>query len=81
MVAMNLLSLSRLWTAAGLFGLAALWFGVLLAPGWAQELGAVFLASPYVLACLTVWAQPNRDRVTTLCAVALGLLFLLAWFL
>lgn len=78
---MNQVILSRLWTAAGLLGLGALWLGVIWAPDWASELGFAFLVSPVVLAGLMLWVHPDRDRVTTLCAVALAILFLFAWFL
>ena len=74
-------AVARLWTVFGLIGLALLWLGALWAPGWASRLGFVFLISPVVLAGITLWAQPDRDRLTSLCAAALALLFLLSWFL
>jgi hypothetical protein len=73
--------LSHLWTAAGITGLAWLWIGVLWAPGWSFGLGSAFLALPVVLGGVTLWARPQSDRVTILCAVALALLFLIAWLL
>ena len=78
---MNDIHLSRVWTAAGITGLAWLWIGVLWAPAWTFELGLAFLALPATLGAITVWARPERDRVTTLCAVALVLLFLVPWLL
>lgn len=74
-------TISRLWTWAGLVGLTLLWVGALWAPGWAMRLGLVFLISPVVLAGLTVWRRPDSDRLTSLCAAALALLFLLSWYL
>ena len=40
---MNDIHLSRVWTAAGITGLAWLWIGVLWAPAWTFELGLAFL--------------------------------------
>lgn len=74
-------AIARLWTVAGLFGLALLWLGALWAPTWASRLGFMFLILPVVLAGITLWSRPDRDRLTSLCAAALALLFLLSWLL
>jgi hypothetical protein len=77
---MSPVSLSRLWTGAGLLVLAGLWLSLAWRPAWAVYMGFAFLFAPYVLAAITLWLRAERDRLTMLCVAALVLLFLFAWF-
>lgn len=70
----------RLWTWAGLLVVGALWLALVWAPQALVWPGRVFLATPVLLAVVTVW-QARPDRLTMLCLAVLAVLFLIAWFI
>jgi hypothetical protein len=69
---------SYVWFGLGAAGLLGLWLTCLFAPEWTGAVGYFFLATPLLAMLVTVRPDVRKDPTTSLCALGLVVLFVVA---
>jgi hypothetical protein len=78
---MNNRQAAGLWFLLGGAALVLLWVAVLGHSAWSMWAGGAFLSVPFVAALAMTWPRLKQDSFSAVCALALIVLFCLAWFI